>query len=552
MPAMRLLFRALLTDLLRVIGLTAGVLVTVIAFGATIKPLASDALLDAWQTVKYLMLAIVPMLQFALPFAAGFGATLCLHRMTADNEVQAMAVSGQSYRRILNPVLALGVALTVLMVGLTQWIIPQFWSLILQTASSDITKVFQASITRGEPFELGDLQIYADDIVVKELPEGEGGPQTRMVLLKVAAARLDDDRRVVTDVTAGQAVVDVYRRLGRTYLKMVMSDTVAFDSTNGRLVDLKEWRPPRAFVLPSAFRDHTKTMTRGQLLHLRENPDDFAQVIDARESLVESLRHVEVRQFIDDSLANNGRIEAVSTGPDASAPAKSYVINANRRRDGRLIVAGDRPVEIVQFEGDTPGLRFQAAWAELVQSNLNDRGLPTFDLILQQYEVTNLRSGDAPNSREELTIPALTIAGAPEDSYAQWTSARIIDHAPLLKRSDTQDKSSKIDDKIAKLQDEIADLQREITSRLTARYALSITALLLLLLGSLLAMWLRGSLPLTVYTWAFLPSVLDLILISAGEQLMRDGRMLGLPILWSGNVIMVISIVVVYMKLARN
>src|SRR4030095_1077226 len=106
-----LLYRMMLVDLLRVIGLTAGVLVTVIAFGATIKPLTNDRLLEASQTFKYLLAVMLPMLQFALPFAAGFGATLALHRMTADNEIQAMAVSGLSYRRIIVPIIALGLAL---------------------------------------------------------------------------------------------------------------------------------------------------------------------------------------------------------------------------------------------------------------------------------------------------------------------------------------------------------------------------------------------------------------------------------------------------------
>ena len=119
-----MLYRYILRELLRVIGLTCAVLVTVIAFGATIKPLANETLLDASQTLKYLTLAIVPMLQFALPFAAGFGTTLTMHRFTADNEILAMAASGISYRRIIAPLVALGLALTMLMVVLTQYVIP--------------------------------------------------------------------------------------------------------------------------------------------------------------------------------------------------------------------------------------------------------------------------------------------------------------------------------------------------------------------------------------------------------------------------------------------
>ena len=71
-----LLYRYVLRDLLRVMLLTTAVLVTVIAFGAAIKPLTNDQLLTAAQAAKYIGLAIVPMLQFALPFSAGFAATL--------------------------------------------------------------------------------------------------------------------------------------------------------------------------------------------------------------------------------------------------------------------------------------------------------------------------------------------------------------------------------------------------------------------------------------------------------------------------------------------
>src|SRR3954467_15619691 len=204
-----ILYRYIVTDLLRVIGLTAAVLVTVIAFGATIKPLANDNLIDAYQTAKYLGLAIIPMLQFALPFASGFAATITLHRMTSDNEIVAMSACGISYRRIIVPIVAVGFGLTLLMVVLTQWIIPRFWVMLEQTIATDVTRIFQASIAKGEPFQKGHLQIYADQILVDEHPR-DTHADTRMRLFHLAAAEMDRDGKVTTDVTARQAAVDVY------------------------------------------------------------------------------------------------------------------------------------------------------------------------------------------------------------------------------------------------------------------------------------------------------------------------------------------------------
>ncbi|MDY7109174.1 MAG: LptF/LptG family permease, partial [Planctomycetota bacterium] len=214
----RLLYRYMLWDLIRVALLTTAVLVTVIAFGAAIKPLAKEALLTAGQTAKYIILAIVPMLQFALPFAAGFAGTMSLHRMVEDNEIVAASVSGISYRRLLLPVLALGLALMLVMILLTQWVIPRFWGLLERAVAQDVTRLFQASIERGEPFQLGDLQIWADRLIVDPEPE-DTEADTRLILFRVAAAVLDDDGRVDEDVTANQAVVDIYRRPGATYVK---------------------------------------------------------------------------------------------------------------------------------------------------------------------------------------------------------------------------------------------------------------------------------------------------------------------------------------------
>ena len=55
--------RYLLREVLVSFLLTTTILVVVIAFGAAVKPLAGDQLLSAGQVVKYIGLAIIPMLE---------------------------------------------------------------------------------------------------------------------------------------------------------------------------------------------------------------------------------------------------------------------------------------------------------------------------------------------------------------------------------------------------------------------------------------------------------------------------------------------------------
>lgn len=546
-----LLYRMMLVDLLRVIGLTAGVLVTVIAFGATIKPLTNDTLLEASQILKYLLAVIVPMLQFALPFAAGFGATLALHRMTGDNEVQAMAVSGLSYRRIIMPVIALGLALLAFMVVLTQEVIPRFWSLIEQMIAHDATRMFQASIKRGEPFTMGDMQIFADEMIVEYSPEGAAGPETRMKLLRVAAAEMDGEGRVITDVTANNAIVDIYRRDGSTILKLAMYDTVAYKSTTGDLQRFDAIEPSRAIIMPGVLEDEPKAMSRGELLRLRAHPDEFAQVIEARQELADTLRETEARQKLDSELRAHGQVELLAAPVPGAVAAlnRRYTVKATGLVGGQFVTRDARRIEIEQSEGDDRKIlrRYITDTATLTPSPGANLGMPAFDLVIGPTEVYDLRGGGAVNERERLAFSSLTVAGVSTDDLLRLDSPALLERAEAL-RGD----SKELRLKRFFLTDEIDQLQREITSRLLNRYALSVTAPLLLLLGALLAMWLRGVLPLSIYLLAFLPSVLDLIAISAGEQMMRDGRAFGPVIMWSGNAMMLAFILFAYFRLSRH
>ena len=121
---MSTLWRYTCVELLKVMLLTTMVLVVVVAFGATIKPLIQNQI-DPLDAGKYAFFASVPMLQFALPFAAGFSATIVMHRMANDNEILAMSVAGIPYRRIFAPAASLGLLLTIIMFLLVNFVIPR-------------------------------------------------------------------------------------------------------------------------------------------------------------------------------------------------------------------------------------------------------------------------------------------------------------------------------------------------------------------------------------------------------------------------------------------
>lgn len=535
---MRLLDRYLLRDLVRTLVISVSILVTVIAFGAAIKPLTDDQLLTAWQAAKYMGLAIVPMLQFALPFSAGFAATLTLHRMTADNEVLAMAASGVSYRRILRPVALLGGLLLVIMVALTQVVIPAFWGLMQNAIATDVTRIFEASIARGEPFQVDNLIIYADDLTVQERPDT--GADTRLILVGFVAAELDGSGRIDTEITARYAFVDVYRREGQTHLQLAMFDTIVFDRGTMQLSRTQRVAPEAAWTLSHLLEDEPRAMTQAQLLRTRRNPDSFSEVAEARRDLADALRDEMVAAAVGARLAAEGQVVLVEDDDDP----RRFTVRADAL-DGRQFTRdGGRPVEITVEEAGAPLLAFSGRRVRLERTAARLQE-STFSLLLEEYDVVDPQTGRT-NRRAQLSLTGLRLDGLQPDVAADWSSDA------LLAEAAAAPPSVGIERRTERLERKLRELKDEIRARLHKRYALCLTAPLLLLLGATLAMWLRGTLPLTIYCWAFVPSILDLILISGGEQMMRDGKGAGLAVLWSGNTIMLVIMAHAFARLSRN
>ncbi len=548
-----LLYRYIIADLFRVLGLTVGILVTVIAFGATIKPLAEDELLSASQTAKYVFLVMVPMLQFALPFAAGFASTLVLHRMTADNEILAAAVSGISYRKLVAPIVALGLVLLLIMMLLVHWVVPLFWGLMQRTIATDVVSIFQSAIEHHVPFQKGKMQIYADEIFSQPHP-ADSQADMRLILLGVAAAKLDDGR-ITGDVTANYAYVDVYRRPEGTYLALSLKDTVAYDGQ--RLVRSQQAAPTKPLLIPNAFVDEPMTKTRGELLHLREFPDDFTEIREDRDDLAQLLEETTALTQIDQQLRASGQVELIETlpqAPGAAAPKiRRYVIHADQIDDRTLEAGNKKPVWIDQYEGNTLLRRISSTQAELQQSDRSTFGerkneQPTFELVLGDFEVTDAQSGGAPNLRSGLTLKDLSLASGAVQDFSDLTAAQLV-----AKIQATQNLPHRIEHQAQKLGEDLVAFRRGIDSRIMRRTALAATAPLLLLLGACLAMWLKHSVPLVIYLWAFLPAILNVILISGGAELLNGGNQLGgLAVMWGGHALLLLITLVAYINLSRH
>jgi hypothetical protein len=108
---------------------------------------------------------------------------------------------------------------------------------------------------------------------------------------------------------------------------------------------------------------------------------------------------------------------------------------------------------------------------------------------------------------------------------------------------------------IGSLQRALVKLGRKIVAQQHERAAGAVATLLVLVLGAVLSIHLRGGMTLVVFFWSFLLATVAIIVTSSGENVATNPDYplsLGLSVVWMGNAVIAGVIFAVYLKLARN
>ena len=538
-----LLTRYMAGELLKTILLTATVLVAVIAFGTAIKPLSRN-LLGGADILKYVMFAMIPMMEYALPFAAGFGATLVMHRLAGDNEILAMSSCGLSPRRIFRPIFLLAAVLLLVMLALVEFLVPVFWTRMESLLAHDVTRLLASSVERGEAFTLGDTRIYADEVLVTEMPEGSQA-ETRMVLVGVAALQVDERGEPETEFTAEYATMDLYRMEGRSILKLVLGDATVFRSGDGSLVRVPT-AEPRAIDLGRGFRLGVKMLTLPEMFAVQAAPAEYPSL----QPQVDRIRRLLVREatlrFLKDELTAGRQVEFEDRGRDTSW----RIISAESvtQEDGGFVLQAP----VIERGGDGPSRRRARASSLVLTEDWRD-GRMVLDIALTEPRPIDDQSGSEvrwPTEIRSLTLPPSAEFGAQEE-----TPTEVVSMARAFESKEIEFVSlgKQLGGAIKTFDNAAQRLLWDIEGRMQQRMAQACTGPLLLILGAILAIRLRGSPPLTVYAIAFLPAILDIVLISGGEQSLRKGPTPGgYLLIWSGNLLLGGACIAAWWRLRRN
>ncbi len=579
-----ILWRTLVLDMLRLVALCCAALVLVIAMGAAIKPLASGVL-QAGDVLRFILLAIPPMLAYALPFAACFGATLAYYRLAADNETTAAYAGGISHRTLLVPAVVVGVLLALLLGYLNEQVSPKFWREMEKLGQGEIARLLAQEIEKGQPVPLegGRLWVYADNAARIEPPPATGAiDQVRFANL--AVLQLDEAGVPTAEATAQQATLWVFppEYVGLSSVLSASDQAFALGSLEltGVIVadsaGLAGFREAARldFRIPRFFREKTKYLTFAELSATRKDPGRAPMVATSRLRLQRELALHDALAFLDAQLREGGSVRlADDDGGIVTIEARSLATApdaALQLPEGALPfepVAGVVPREGAGG-GFSPGVRVRLerggartiavgseGWLQVVPTpsgafgaSVHLRGARVTDadtdlanaLLRPLWQRSGVRIGDGLESQQLVDrTPSVSDTLALADGVIERSQG------PASRR---------VQAARASLLEVQARLLRELTNRRHERFAIAASCLAMVLAGATTALQRSKQLPLTVYLWAFLPAIACLVIISGGGQVVLASKTpwLGLTMVWSGVAGLLVMVVLQLRTITRH
>ncbi len=548
------LYRYITAELLKLLAVTTAVLVVVISIAAAIGPM-TEGLLGPWAMMKFIGFTAPTMLVFALPFAAAFASTLVYLRLASDNEVLACSASGMSYRAILAPVIALGLVLTMSLFLLSNFVLPQFWRAAQETAESDMLTVLVGQLQRNKAFDrFGDVVIYADDAVQHPPPtlaEAELQPTRWIELMGVAIGQLDSEGVQVSDATAERANVLLFRDRDRSWVTIRLREAMYYDPARGQLGYTSQLDLP-PFQLPNPMRERPRFFSWPELRQLNHHPERFDRVRTRRDELARAIGARWLHTTMIAALEDRGELELERPGEGDRyrLHGGSWQVEDEGPRIVLEAEAG-RPVRVEYHSPRFAPRRFDAERVTIGSRHRAPEAQPAALVTLENVRVYDPRV-DGFTEHARLSLPRLRwpapVLEAPPESLSPG-------ELMAMAEADASAGAVEVSRTARAMASQITMLGRQIEGQLHDRAASSVACLLLMLLGAVLSLHMRGQMPLAVYFWSFMLAIVTILLIYAGTRTVRNPDLplvVGLAVLWSGNAMLAVIVTRAYRQVARN
>jgi lipopolysaccharide export LptBFGC system permease protein LptF len=573
------IFWYLFRDLIRIFVLASGTLAGIMSFGGLMRPLTENGL-SAGQVGKMLTDLMPAMMAYSLPAAALFATTVTYGRLAADNELTACRAAGMSYTAIGLPAVVFGLVVSIVSLLMLCFIVPVCSLKVERVIYSNLAQVVVNKIQRDHELGLptGYPTVFAEEAHL--LPPDPAHPNDQLVqltgptIITYGPAPNGADLRVPKDFfTAKSATARIVQSGGESGPVQVVMNLVGgakfpreFTTADRNQIGVETVTPP-ALALPDPIRQNFKFMDIWGLLRLAADPTLSQRVTLAVEDL---LRREQERSFLQ-NLADDGSKLGVYSLRGITSPTRAFVLTTEgpppELRDGELDFrsAGTaRQVRLSVIEGEQT-TRIAQANEAIVRARADDAdGLVSAtvelrDLTMRAADQGTIGGGSS-MSLEPAELPSweatidVPMAQSIRDLRRTRTPAAYANDPTL----DPRDANH--------LRREEAAVNNDVRGELHGRASFAVSCVILVLVGWALGMMFKSGNFLTAFAVSFAPALLCIALVVAGQQtadhvpgivspgFLRHNRplILGLCVIWSGNVIVLALAAALIARLRRR
>lgn len=569
------LFLYLFRDLLRIFLLASGTLAAIMSFGGLLRPLTENGL-DARQVGKMLTYLTPAMMAYSLPAAALFATTVTYGRLAADNELTACRAAGISYTTIGMPAVILGLVVAILSLILLCFIVPVFSLKVEQVIYSNLGQVIVNKIERNHQLHFSTERAVRQTTVFAEgahlLPIDPQHPDTQLVELIGPAI-------VTTELPNKQSTLSIPKEFYTAESAIVRIHPGGADPINDpgqiKMELVRGAKFPRSFIgssqvgvetatfgplpLDNPIRENVKFMDMGELIKLAADPSGSQRVANA---VAGFLRRDEAHAFLQEVADEAG--------------GSGHSFETSGQSPETIDVATDGPAPV--FRGDelvfsSPGaaksIRLQVVQNQQViltaqarEMHVTARPDDVADLITATFDLYDVI----------VRTPDVGMQGEPAQLAAWSRSVDVPMDESITKLRQTKTLAAYVSDPSMSAADanflrrEQVVVNNAICGELHGRASFAVSCLILVLVGCALGMMFKSGNFLNAFAVSFVPALLCITLVVAGQQtadhvpdlvepkfLQHNSPLqLGIALIWSGNAIVLVLAVTLIAKLRRR
>ena len=512
--------RYIFMEMGKIFLLTAVALTGVLGLGGGIVNIVRLGDVSTGQLVRLMLLMLPVAGALTLPVAALFSAAATYGRISAANEFVACRSSGINIRILLLPSIVLSLFCVVVTFLVTNWVIPRMAYNLDQFITGDLATIIQKRLDRPQGWALGDYRLYCD-----RAPVVPNDPTT--LVAQGLAFVQTNGTEVQKSGTAREAVLKIERVDDMLRITGHLTGIVAYDREK-QMLATDESQPIGPLELPTPGIAKLKFLQFGQLMRYLRAPLEWRDAKQALEQLRIEARKQHVYQELQRDWAADR--ELAFPAPNGTWTLQSQAANT---------IPGEGGLELhdVKAREERPGLILDySAERAVLELRYGSSLSGEATLRIQLYKARLLRpDGSLGEPRKvifpDIPLPSHVVPAEQEEDAAQLLQMpdEFESRSPLMKK------------RIAavRARDETV---RKIIAILNERFAFSLSPLVLVVLGAVLGIRLRGAHLLTAFGISFVPSLLVFVAIAAGKQLAQNETTpwLGVFVIWGGLLVVLL------------